>query len=143
MSAPDRRARLDRGHLEAVDPAAVHAVERGALGVYRQPRPANDDDLAMMRRIDELFTAWPFLGSRRMAVMLRAEGLFDQPQARAAADAEDGDCGAGTEAADDASRRRATRSSPTCCGTWRSTGRTRSGRPTSPIFRSGGASSIS
>ena len=27
-----------------------------------------------MRRIDELFTAWPFLGSRRMAAMPRAEG---------------------------------------------------------------------
>src|SRR5258708_19344190 len=27
-----------------------------------------------MRRIDELFTAWPFLGSRRMAAMLGAEG---------------------------------------------------------------------
>ena len=28
-----------------------------------------------MRRIDELFTAWPFLGSRRMTAMLRAEGV--------------------------------------------------------------------
>ena len=27
-----------------------------------------------MRRIDELFTAWPFLGSRRMMALLRAEG---------------------------------------------------------------------
>ncbi len=27
-----------------------------------------------MRRIDELFTAWPFLGSRRMTALLRAEG---------------------------------------------------------------------
>jgi putative transposase len=27
-----------------------------------------------MRRIDELFTTWPFLGSRRIAAMLRAEG---------------------------------------------------------------------
>jgi putative transposase len=43
-------------------------------GVYRLLRPANDDDLALMRRIDELFTRWPFLGSRRMAAMLRAEG---------------------------------------------------------------------
>ncbi len=43
-------------------------------GVYRPP-PANDDaDLALMRRIDELFMAWPFLGSRRLAEMLRAEG---------------------------------------------------------------------
>jgi putative transposase len=44
-------------------------------GVYRPKPPANDDtDLALMRRLDELFTAWPFLGSRRMAAMLRAEG---------------------------------------------------------------------
>jgi putative transposase len=28
----------------------------------------------LMRRIDELFTAWPFLGSRRLTVLLRAEG---------------------------------------------------------------------
>jgi putative transposase len=27
-----------------------------------------------MRRLDELFTAWPFLGPRRMAALLRAEG---------------------------------------------------------------------
>ncbi len=27
-----------------------------------------------MRCLDELFTAWPFLGSRRMTEMLRAEG---------------------------------------------------------------------
>ena len=44
-------------------------------GVYRPPRPANDNDLALMRRIDELFTAWPFLGSRRMTAMLKADGL--------------------------------------------------------------------
>jgi putative transposase len=43
-------------------------------GVYR-PAPANDDaDLALMLRIDALFTAWPFLGSRRMTAMLRAQG---------------------------------------------------------------------
>jgi len=43
-------------------------------GVYRVPRPANDDDLRLTRRIDELFTRWPFLGSRRSTEMLRAEG---------------------------------------------------------------------
>jgi len=43
-------------------------------GFYRPSKPANDNDLALMRRIDELFTAWPFLGSRRMTAMLRAEG---------------------------------------------------------------------
>ncbi len=44
-------------------------------GVYRPPAPANDNDLALVRRIDELFTAWPFLGPRRLTVMLKAEGF--------------------------------------------------------------------
>ncbi len=34
-----------------------------------------------MRRIDELFTTWPFLGSRRMTAMLGAEGRVGEPQA--------------------------------------------------------------
>jgi putative transposase len=44
-------------------------------GVYRLPRPANDDDLVLMRRIDALFTRWPFLGSRCMTAILRGEGI--------------------------------------------------------------------
>jgi len=74
MSAPDRRALLDRDHatLSIRRQCALLSVARS--GVYRTARPANDNDLAAMRRIDELFTAWPFLGSRRMAAMLRADG---------------------------------------------------------------------
>ena len=74
MSTPDRKAMLDRGHPEI-------SIRRQCrlLGFARSActaRPANDDeDLALMRRIDALFTAWPFLGSRRKTVMLRAEGL--------------------------------------------------------------------
>jgi putative transposase len=41
---------------------------------FRPAKPANDNDASLMRRIDELFTAWPFLGSRRMTAMLLAEG---------------------------------------------------------------------
>ena len=43
-------------------------------GLYRSPAAADDNDLVLMRRIDELFTTWPFLGSRRMTALLRAEG---------------------------------------------------------------------
>lgn len=32
------------------------------------------NDVELMRRIDQLFTAWPFLGSRRMTAMLNGEG---------------------------------------------------------------------
>ncbi len=75
MSAPDRRGLVERGHrrLSIRRQCVLLGVARS--GVYRRPRPANDNDLALMRRIDELFTAWPFLGSRRMAAMLRGEGF--------------------------------------------------------------------
>ena len=74
MSRPDRRALLDRRHgrLSIRRQCALLGVARS--GVYRPPRPANDNDLALTRRIDELFTAWPFLGSRRLTTLLRSEG---------------------------------------------------------------------
>ena len=75
MSRPDLRGMLDRADkvVSIRRQCALLGVARS--GVYRPPRPANDNELALMRRIDELFTAWPFLGSRRMAAMLKAEGL--------------------------------------------------------------------
>jgi putative transposase len=74
MSAPDRREMLDRADkaLSIRRQCALLGVARS--GVYRPRKPANDNDLGLMRRIDELLTAWPFLGSRRMTQMLKAEG---------------------------------------------------------------------
>ncbi len=74
MSAPDRRSMLDRAaaSLSVRRQCALLSVARS--GVYRTRKPATDNDAALMRRIDKLFTAWPFLGSRRMT-MLRAEGV--------------------------------------------------------------------
>ena len=70
MSTADRRAMLERDHpiLSIRGQCAMLGISRS--GVYR-PRAANDDDdLALMRRIDALFMARPFLGSRRMAAWL-------------------------------------------------------------------------
>ncbi|MFK4532127.1 transposase InsO family protein [Bradyrhizobium ottawaense] len=75
MSAPDRRGLLQRDHasLSIRRQCQLPSVARSSL--YRRPRPpANANDLELMRRIDELFTAWPFLGSRRMTAMLNSEG---------------------------------------------------------------------
>ena len=74
MSTPDRRALVDRGHEELSVRRQCALLGLARSGVYRPPAPANDDDLALMRRIDELFTAWPFLGSRRLARMLSSAG---------------------------------------------------------------------
>jgi putative transposase len=74
MSKPDREAMLDRAHPELSVRRQCRLLGLARSGVYRPKAPANDDDLALMQRLDELFLAHPFLGSRRMAAMLRAEG---------------------------------------------------------------------
>jgi putative transposase len=74
MSIPDRRTLLARDHGKLSIRRQCVLLSLARSGVYRTPRPANDNDLALMRRIDALFAAWPFLSSRRMAAMMRAAG---------------------------------------------------------------------
>jgi len=74
MSVPDRRAMLDREHAQLSIRRQCDLLGIARSGVYRPLRPANDNDLGVMRRLDELFTQWPFLGSRRLARLLREEG---------------------------------------------------------------------
>jgi len=70
MSAPDRRARLDRDHerLSVRRQCALLGLARS--GVYRT-QPVREDDAAAMRRIDALYTDHPFYGSRRIAFELK------------------------------------------------------------------------
>jgi putative transposase len=75
MSTPDRRGMLDRRSRLSIRRQCV-LLGLSRSGVYRPLRPVSDADLLLMRRIDELFTAFPFLGSRRMAEML---GTKEQP----------------------------------------------------------------
>jgi putative transposase len=44
-------------------------------GLYYQPASTSDEELAVMRRIDELHLQWPFYGSRKLCHALRAEGV--------------------------------------------------------------------
>jgi putative transposase len=75
MSKPDREAMLERDHARLSIRRQCVLLGLARSGVYRHGQAANDDDdLAVMRRLDELFLAHPFLGSRRMSAMLRAEG---------------------------------------------------------------------
>src|SRR6266853_5785477 len=75
MSVPDRRALLDRDHAGLSVRRQCRLLGLARSGVYRKRRAANDSDLGLMRRIDELFTQFPFLGSRRLALMLGEQGL--------------------------------------------------------------------
>jgi putative transposase len=67
------------GLVDHADPVLPVVVQCQLLKVvrstvYYRPVAADPDDLAVMRRIDELHLAYPFYGSRRMAVVLRDDG---------------------------------------------------------------------
>ncbi len=53
--------------------AEVLGISRST--VYYQPRPVSDEDLWLMRRIDELHLEYPFAGSRMLRDMLARQGL--------------------------------------------------------------------
>ena len=75
MSTPGRKAMLDRRHPQLSIRRQCALLGLARSGAYRLAKPPNDNDLGLMRRLDELFTDWPFLDSRRMAAMLRGQGL--------------------------------------------------------------------
>jgi putative transposase len=74
MSAPDRRAMVERPGVDLSVRRQCSLLNLARSGVYR-PKPVIDaDDLAVMRRIDELHLELPFYGSRRMTFELNKEG---------------------------------------------------------------------
>jgi len=107
MSAPDRRTLVDRDDPVLAIVAQCRQLKIARSTLYYRPVPVDPDDLAVMRRMDELYLASPFYGSRRMVAVLRREGeagsrfhrlsrwnsqtrVGHQPQTGAAADAGDG-----------------------------------------------------
>ena len=74
MSGPERLALVDHDDpvLPVVAQCRLLKVARSTLVL---PAGAGEpDDLAVMRRMDELYLASPFYGSRRMVAVLRREG---------------------------------------------------------------------
>jgi putative transposase len=53
--------------------AELLSLSRSSL--YYQPVPPSAEEVALKHRIDEIYTAYPFFGSRRITVQLRREGL--------------------------------------------------------------------
>jgi putative transposase len=65
---------IDRNHgLSIARQAKLLDISRGS--VYYKSRPVSAEDLAMMRRIDELHLDYPFAGSRMLRDLLNREGI--------------------------------------------------------------------
>ena len=74
MPLDTRRLLVEYEHpqLPIIEQCKLLGVARSSL--YYQPVPIAPSELALMRKIDELYTASPFFGSRKMRVMLSQEG---------------------------------------------------------------------
>jgi putative transposase len=65
--------------VERTHPEVALAVQADLLGLsraslYYQPRPPTPEEVALKHRIDEIYTAHPYYGSRRIAVVLGQDG---------------------------------------------------------------------
>ena len=87
----------DRSHkLSLVRQADLLGISRG--GLHCEPRPVDEDDLKLMRRIDELQMEYPFAGSRMMRGLLHQEVFTARAAARYHLYEADGDLGAISQA---------------------------------------------
>jgi len=73
MSAPARRAMVERPGVDLSVRRQCALLNLARSGVYRPKPVIGADDLALMRRIDELHLELPFYGSRRMSFELNKE----------------------------------------------------------------------
>jgi hypothetical protein len=74
MSVPERRAMVERPGETLSVRRQCELLNLARSGVYRRGPVTGADDLALMRRIDELHLKWPFYGSRRMVFDLNQAG---------------------------------------------------------------------
>jgi putative transposase len=74
MSVPERRAMVERPRENLSVRRQCALLNLARSGVYRPGPVTGADDLALMRRIDELHLKWPFYGSRRMVFELNQAG---------------------------------------------------------------------
>lgn len=75
MSREERKAMIapSRPDLSLSRQCEILSISRSSL--YYKPKGESPENLALMRRIDELFLKYPFYGSRQMARQLRRDGI--------------------------------------------------------------------
>jgi len=72
----DERLQLidwDRRDLSLATQAELLGLNRS--GLYYKPKPPSEEELALKRAIDEIYTEHPYYGSRRITAALRRQGF--------------------------------------------------------------------
>lgn len=73
LSRAERLKMLERNHSEIPLRTQTDLLGISYSSLYYDPMPPSARELAIKRRIDELYTAYPFYGSRKIAFLLRPE----------------------------------------------------------------------
>ena len=74
MSTEAKRSLIEAGHESLSVTRQCELVGLSRSSLYYQPREVSEDNLRLMRLIDEQYTRTPFYGIRRMTAWLRGQG---------------------------------------------------------------------
>lgn len=74
LKRDERAALIEREGRELPLSAQCDLLGLNRTSLYYQPVPPSPEEVALKHRIDEIYTACPFYGSRKIAALLRREG---------------------------------------------------------------------
>jgi hypothetical protein len=74
MNQVARLSLVDRADAQLSIVAQCRLLKVARSSLYWRPTAVSENDLRLMRRIEELYLATPFYGARRMVAVLRREG---------------------------------------------------------------------
>ena len=79
MSRGERKAVIRRDHPDLSLSRQCRLLSISRSSFYYVLKGESPENLALMRRIDELFLKYPFYGSRQMVRQLRRQGTWPPP----------------------------------------------------------------
>lgn len=76
LTRDERLALLERDNSELALATQAELLGISRSSLYYQPVPLSAEEVTIKHRIDEIYTKWPFYGSRRIAAQLGREGIL-------------------------------------------------------------------
>ncbi len=79
LTCTERLALVERGPSPSLTlKTQAHLLSLNRSGLYYQPTAPSAEEVTLKHRIDEIYTAHPFYGSRRIAVALRSDWMVNR-----------------------------------------------------------------
>ncbi|MEW8959589.1 MAG: IS3 family transposase [Moorella sp. (in: firmicutes)] len=76
LSRDERLGLVEWGHPELSIKKQAELLSLNRSSLYYHPVPPSPEEIAIKHRIDEIYTEFPFYGSRRITAQLRREGFL-------------------------------------------------------------------